>query len=221
MAFVHGNKAQTECWKIEVQMKNTEMPFRPHHPHFILHHLCGIHKISLETHHMYYVVHWIESIHNLPHLHKMCTKWETRTRITYRNRNSYTEGRAREWEREKGTSTRYLCVRRFDGLVKRECQAFYYYHRRHPYLLPIALIFSPPRPVPLTPCIPCVRCLLLLLFCSFTMFFEIMLHIRNSCKHKICMLPKHNKMHYVKWPKIDNSREKMDSWTCNTRGTTT
>lgn len=37
-------------------MKNTEMPFRPHHPHFILHHLCEIHKISLETHHMYYVV---------------------------------------------------------------------------------------------------------------------------------------------------------------------
>lgn len=110
MAFVHGNKAQTECWKIEVQMKNTEMPFRPHHPHFILHHLCGIHKISLETHHMYYVVLWIESIHNLPHLHKMCTKWETRTRITYRNRNSYTEGRAREWERERKAQALDTCV---------------------------------------------------------------------------------------------------------------
>lgn len=50
------------------------------------------------------------------------------------------------------------------------------------------------------------------LFYSFTMFFEIMLHIRNSYKHKICMLPKHNKMHYVKWPKIDNSQQKkLDS----------
>lgn len=63
----------------------------------------------------------------------------------------------------------------------------------------------------------CVLWICLLLFWSFTMFFEIMLHIRNSCKHKICMLPKHNKMHYVKWSKIDNSLpKKVDSWTCNT-----
>lgn len=153
---------------------------------------------------MYYVVLWIESTHNLPHLHKMCTGANKTTRKLK--------------QEQIVTCTHDTCVRRFDGLVKRECQAFYYYrttiHIYRPFIcFHINLFFS----LSFKSMFVCVYAAAKapLCYCSFTMFFEIMLHIRNSCKHKICMLPKHNKMHYVKWPKIDNSRKKMDSWTCN------
>lgn len=94
------------------------------------------------------------------------------------------------------------CVHRFDVLVKRERQAFYYYQ---PPSISIAHSLSHIQFF-FVDVLSCQSAFASVLFCSFTMFFEIMLHIRNSCKHKICMLPKHNKMHYVKWSKIDNSQ---------------